>query len=217
LAAGDSLLADETFEREVESSERIIAAASQLVAAEQSKKAEAARNVASLAVVRGDLNKAVRYFKKALEAVPGDLDAALQLGYAWIALGSLKEAGETFGGVITRARELQEPTFEARGRTGQGDVLVAQGDGPGALAAYQEGLAIAEALARRDPANTQWQVDVAVSCWKMGSLDSLLSINDRRKYLQRGRQILLKLKDAGRLHANQDWIGKFDQALDALQ
>jgi len=54
LAAGDSLLAEETFEREVESSERIIAAVSQLVAAEQSKKAEAARNVASLAVVMQD-------------------------------------------------------------------------------------------------------------------------------------------------------------------
>jgi tetratricopeptide (TPR) repeat protein len=265
LAAGDSLLAEEAFEREVESSERIIAAASQLAAAEQSKKAEAARNVASLAVVRGDLNKAVRYFKKALEAVPDDLDAAMQLGNAWIALGSLKEANEAFGGVITRACELQEPSFEARGRTGQGDVLeaqgdgpgalrtyqeglairevlaqrdpantlwqrdlsvskskigdvlVAQGDGPGALAAYQKGLAIREALAQRDPANTQWQVDVAVSCSKMGSLDSLLSINDRREYLQRGRQILLKLKNAGRLQANQDWIGWFDQELDALQ
>ena len=32
--------------------------------------------------------------------------------------------------------------------------LVAQGDGPGALAAYRAGLAIREALAARDPANT---------------------------------------------------------------
>jgi hypothetical protein len=54
---------------------------------------------------------------------------------------------------------------------------------------------------------------VAVSCWKMGSLDALLPIPDRREFLQRGRQRLLKLKDAGRLQANQDWIGAFDQAL----
>ena len=47
-----------------------------------------------------------------------------------------------------------------------GDVLVAQGDGPGALVAYRRGLAIREALAARDPANTQWQTDVAVSCAK---------------------------------------------------
>jgi hypothetical protein len=45
----------------------------------------------------------------------------------------------------------------------------------------------------------------------------LLSIDDLREYLQLGRQILVKLKDAGRFHANQDWIGEFDQALDALQ
>ena len=38
------------FERAVEASERLIAAASQLQAAEQGKKAEAAKNVAQLAV-----------------------------------------------------------------------------------------------------------------------------------------------------------------------
>jgi tetratricopeptide (TPR) repeat protein len=217
LAAGDSRLAEEAFEREVESSERVMAAAAQLLAAEQRKKAEAARNVASLAVVRGDLSKAVRYFEKALEAVPDDLNAAMQLGYAWIALGSLKEAAETFSGVLTRARDLHEPTFEAWGQNGQGDVLVAQGDGPAALRAYQEGLAIREALAKRDPANTAWQVDVAVSCSKLGSFDSLLSAKNRKKYLLRGQQILLSLKEAGRLHANQDWTGWFDQALDSLE
>jgi len=61
-----------------------------------------------------------------------------------------------------------------------GDVQVAQADGPRALAAYQAGLAIREGLARRDPANTQWQVDVAVSCSKLGSLDSLLLIQATR-------------------------------------
>ena len=44
-----------------------------------------------------------------------------------------------------------------------GDVLVAQRDGAGALAAYKAGLKITEGLAKRDPAKTQWQVYVAVS------------------------------------------------------
>jgi hypothetical protein len=96
-------------------------------------------------------------------------------------------------------------------------VLVAQGDGPGALAAYQAGLKIAEGLAKRDPANTQWQVDVAVSCAKLGSLDSLLSIQERQEYLSRGLKLLTALKQAGRLHANQDWTGWFDNALSSLQ
>jgi tetratricopeptide (TPR) repeat protein len=170
LSAGDSLLAEETFEREVESSERIIAAASELVAAEQSKKAEAARNVARLADVRGDLNKAVRYLKKALEAMPGDLDAEMQLGHAWMALGSLETAGETFDSVIARACELQEEEYEAWAYSGKGDVLERQGDGTGALAAYQKNLAIAEALAQQDPANTEWQRVLLVSKIKIGDV-----------------------------------------------
>ena len=97
-----------------------------------------------------------------------------------------------------------------------GDVLVAQGDGPGALAASQAGLAIREGLAKRDPANTQWQVDVAVSCAKLGSLDSLVSVQQRKEYLSRGLKLLSALKQAGRLHANQDWSAWFDNALRSL-
>ena len=97
-----------------------------------------------------------------------------------------------------------------------GDVLVAQGDGPGALAAYRKGLTIAEALAARDPANTQWQTDVAVSCAKLGTLDHGQSTEARRDHLLRGREILLNLKSAGRLAANQDWVGWFDEHLTRL-
>ena len=160
LAAGDTQLAEATFEREVETSERLMRAASQFVASERRNKAEAARNVASLAVVRGDLNKAVRFFETALEAAPDELSAAMQLGYAWINLGSLAKAQRSFALVIARARQLGEETLEAWGLNGQGDVLVAQGDGPGALAAYRAGLKIREALAQRDPANTEWQRDL---------------------------------------------------------
>jgi hypothetical protein len=97
-----------------------------------------------------------------------------------------------------------------------GDVLVRQGDGPGALAAYQAGLAIREGLAQRDPANTQWQVDVAVSCAKLGSLESLLSIRERREYLSRGLSLLSELKQANKLHTNQDWCDWFEDALRSL-
>ncbi|MGB7991892.1 MAG: tetratricopeptide repeat protein, partial [Candidatus Methylophosphatis roskildensis] len=51
-----------------------------------------------------------------------------------------------------------------------GDVLVAQGDGPGALAAYRKGLAIRETLAARDPANTEWQRDLSVSHERIGDV-----------------------------------------------
>ena len=41
---------------------------------------------------------------------------------------------------------------------------------PGALAAYRKGLAIREALAARDPANTEWQRDLSVSHDKIGDV-----------------------------------------------
>jgi tetratricopeptide (TPR) repeat protein len=264
LANGDTLLAEASFEQEVEASRRLRLAAEQLAAGEGRREADAARNVASLAVVRGDLNKAVRFFQIALEANPEDLDAALQLGYAWISSGELSQASHVFADVIQQARFAQNPRAEGWGLNGRGDVLLSQGDGAGALAAYQAGLTIAEGLAKRDPANTewqrdlsvshnkmgdvlvsqgdgagalaayqagltireglakrdpantQWQVDVAVSFAKLGSLDSILSIQQRQQYLSRGLSLLTALKQVGRLHANQDWTGWFDNALSSL-
>ncbi len=97
-----------------------------------------------------------------------------------------------------------------------GNVLVAQGDGPGALGAYRKSLGIREALAGRDPANTQWQTDVAVSCAKLGALAYGQSVKLRRDHLRRGRQILVVLKEKGRLQPNQDWIEWFDSQLAEL-
>ncbi len=97
-----------------------------------------------------------------------------------------------------------------------GDVLVAQGDGPGALAAYRKWLEIAEALAARDPANAKWQTDLAVSCAKLGAFTHDHTVGSRRKYLLRGRAILVKLKEKGRLHPKQDWIQWFDDQLAKL-
>ena len=216
LANGDTLLAEASFEQELEASRRLRLAAEQLAASEGRREADAARNVASLAVLRGDLSKAVRYFQLALEANPEDLEAALQLGYAWISAGELDQAGIVFAAAIQQAKAAQDPRLEGCGLNGRGDVLVAQGDGPDALPAYVAALAIAEGLAKRDLANTQWQVDVAVSCGKLGSLDSLVSVQQRKEYLSRGLKLLSALKQAGRLHANQDWSEWFDNALRSL-
>ena len=49
-------------------------------------------------------------------------------------------------------------------------MLVSQGDGPGALAAFQAALANAEDLAKRDPANRQWQRDLSVSQDRIGNV-----------------------------------------------
>ena len=49
-------------------------------------------------------------------------------------------------------------------------MLRAQGDGDGALAAYRAALGIRETLARRDPANTEWQRDLSISHDKIGDM-----------------------------------------------
>ncbi|MEB3155880.1 MAG: tetratricopeptide repeat protein [Cyanobacteriota bacterium] len=98
-----------------------------------------------------------------------------------------------------------------------GDVLVAQGDGPAALAAFQAALAIREGLAKRDPANNLWQVDVAISCSRLGTLEGLLDVSTRRAHLQRGLDILLSLKQSGRLHANQDHTAWFEAKIRKLK
>jgi tetratricopeptide (TPR) repeat protein len=127
------------------------------------------------------------------------------------------------GLVITKALALQNPTntqwrhqfFVSKRNIG--NALLEQGDRQGALRSYQAALEIAEDLAQQDSTSTQWQVDIAVCCKKLSSLDSLLSISDRREYLLRGRQVLLDLKKAVRLLASQDGTGWFDQALKDLE
>ena len=95
-------------------------------------------------------------------------------------------------------------------------MLVAQGDGPAALAAYRKSLAIGEALAARDPANASWAVDISVSCAKLGTLTDLLSADERRAFLERGAGILAELKAAGRLVPNMDRTGWFAERLREL-
>ena len=113
------------------------------------REAHAAGNVARLAVVRGELSKAGRDCQVALEATPEGLEAALHLGDGWISCGDLAQASTVFDAAIQQARAASDQGLEGWAPNGLGDGLVAQGDGPGAWAACQAGLAIAEGLAKR--------------------------------------------------------------------
>jgi hypothetical protein len=65
--------------------------------------------------------------------------------------------------------------------------------------------------------STPWQADVAVFCFNFDSLDSLLTIQQRREYHVKKLNLFTALKQADRLHANQDWTGWFGNSLWSLK
>ncbi len=89
----------------------------------------------------------------------------------WVELGRLYTAAGRLDPAADAARKSADTAGNDRDRSvaldALGDVLIAKGDGPGALAAYQRSLAIAERLAASDPANAGWQRDVSVSLWRL--------------------------------------------------
>ena len=90
--------------------------------------------------------------------------------WAWIDLGdACQMAGNTAQALdaYRRARAAAEDAGAERDLSVShdkiGDVLVAQGEGGAALAAYRAGMAIRERLAAADPGNAEWQRDLSVS------------------------------------------------------
>lgn len=138
----------------------------------------------------------------------------------WIELGRLYHAIGNLPAALRTAHASTKTAADDRDRSvannAVGDVLVAQGDLPAALTAYRASHAIFETLAKRDPGNAQWQVDVAVSCAKLGTQVGIAA-NERRAYLERGLNIQQKLQAGGRLAPNQNWIDWFSKERQKLE
>jgi len=96
----------------------------------------------------------------------------------WVELGRLyRDAGKLSDALHAAKRAADASTDDSDRAVAfdeLGNVLVAQGNGPGALAAYRQGLGIREALAARDPANTDWARDLSVSYNRTGNVLVLL-------------------------------------------
>ena len=162
LTQGDSLAAEEAFERELE-------ARRQAREEETHGMAEAARNVANLALLR-DVRKAVAFYRKALEAVPQDPESWRLLGYALIVLGDLKGAEAAMKASLHAAVPLGDWWGEIAAQGGLGDVTLLRGNLDAAKEAYTACLAITKRLAESDRSNTQWQRGLSVSYGKLGDV-----------------------------------------------
>ena len=84
-----------------------------------------------------------------------------------------------------------------------GDVKRSQNDNAGALAAYDESLAIARHLAAVDPGNVQWQTDLVVSLYKV----AILADGEKKSgAVDEALKIVEQLDAAGKLSPDKkDW------------
>ena len=85
-----------------------------------------------------------------------------------------------------------------------GDVLLAQGDLAGALAAYRQSLGVRERLAQADPSNAGWQRDLWVSYWRMGSIAEQTGDSEAPNWLRRAYETLRQMKQRGLFISPQD-------------
>ncbi|BAU89633.1 hypothetical protein MPPM_1028 [Methylorubrum populi] len=135
---------------------------------------------------------------------PTDLWAWIALGDVWMIAGDTAQAATAYRSAQAAATARGDERDLSVSHERIGDVLVAQGDGPGALAAYRASLAIDETLAVRDPANTQWQRDLSVSHNKIG--DVLVAQGDGPGGLAAYRAALaIRETLAARDPANTQW------------
>ncbi len=92
----------------------------------------------------------------------------------WVELGRLYQAAGNLPAALRAAQAAAKTAENDRDRSvandAIGDVVVAQGDLPGALTAYRASHTIFETLAKRDPGNTAWQRDLSVSHIKIGDV-----------------------------------------------
>ena len=73
-----------------------------------------------------------------------------------------------------------------------------------------------EAWDDRESANVQWQIDVAVSCAKLGDHVDMPA-DERRRYLRRGLDVEKSLKASDRLPSNQGSVSWFEERLQELE
>jgi len=133
---------------------------------------------------------------------PDDVWTWIDLGDLWRLTGSPEDAAIAYHGAESAGRRIDAERDLSVSQERIGDVLVAHGDRDGALKAYEAGLAIRETLTRRDPANTEWQRDLIVSCMKISENDPA----EARRRLSQALEIARGLQATGRLAPVDNWM-----------
>jgi tetratricopeptide (TPR) repeat protein len=154
------------------------------------------------------------------QLAPDDVWAWIDLGDLWKTVGDLSCARDAYRSAEGAARLSGNERDLSVSHNKIGDVLMAEGDREGALAAYRAGLAIRESLSRLDPGNTEWQRDLSVSHNKIG--DVLRAEGDREGALAAYRAGLaireaLSRRDPGNTQWQRDLSVSHDRIGDVLR
>jgi tetratricopeptide (TPR) repeat protein len=127
------------------------------------------RNLGAIAGL-ADPKRALEAYEKAIELDPDDLESLFWAGWIQIVRGHLNEAQTRLERVLTLAKTEDQAYYHYWSLVLLGDIKKQRGDLAGALKSYNDGLAIAEPLAKSDPGNTLLQRDLSASYEKVGDV-----------------------------------------------
>lgn len=117
--------------------------------------------------LRYDYAAARSTLQEVLRLDPDQVWSWIALGDDWRTVGALREAQSAFDGGLAAAKRIGDKHDEGAALDRLGDVFVRQGNLTDALRTFRETVEIADHLAKADPANAQWQVDVLWSHWRL--------------------------------------------------
>ena len=142
------------------------------------------RQIVAIASSRSDWATVEAWAGKGLALAPDDMFLVGIAGDLAVSRGQRERATSLFMRYRDHWKRISDADPKDRaarrehsvGLNRVGDALTAAGDGPGALAAYRAGMAIAQSLAASDPGNTEWRRDLSVSHENVG--DALTAAGD---------------------------------------
>ncbi|MGF1462724.1 MAG: hypothetical protein ACFB2Z_06120 [Maricaulaceae bacterium] len=124
------------------------------------------RNLGALAF-GVDARRALAAYDRAAALAPQDFWTHIYRARLHMTLGNVSAARDAAERALAVAGDQRDRSVALNTL---GDALAAAGDRAGALEAYNEDLAIARALAAKDPENTLWARDVSISLDKVGNM-----------------------------------------------
>jgi tetratricopeptide (TPR) repeat protein len=175
-----------------------------LKSAENANKDAAAayRNLASIAAI-SDPGRAREYYSRAAQLDPANIEGTIWNGWYQLEAGNRDAAQAAFERVASAGGSLN-PDRAFWAQNGLGDIRMQQGDLPGALVRYRDGLTIAEKFSRSDPESADWQRNRSTSLQRIGVVQLAQSdLQGASKSFEDGLAVMEKL--AKSVPGNSDW------------